>query len=75
MIKITDMAGVSKYLNCDLIERMESAPDTVICLVNGRTILVRESPDEIIERILEFKRRCMESSSKLPEVEHGRQIA
>jgi len=75
MIKITDIAGVSKYLNCDLIERMESAPDTVICLVNGRTLLVRESPDEIIERILEFKRRCMESSSKLPEVELGKQIA
>ena len=75
MIKITDIAGASKYLNCDLIERMESTPDTVICLVNGCTIIVRETPDEIIDRILEFKRRCFESSNHLPEIEPGRQIA
>ena len=75
MIKITDIAGSSKYLNCDLIERMESTPDTVICLVNGRTIIVKETPDQIIERILEFKRRCLENSNLLPEVEPGRQIA
>ncbi len=75
MIKITDIAGVSKYLNCDLIERMESAPDTVLCLVNGRTIIVKESPEEIIERVLEFKRRCLESANALPEVILAKHVA
>ncbi len=58
MIKITDVTGKEKYLNCDLIEKIELVPDTLVGLVNGRNIIVLETPEEIIKRITEFKRRC-----------------
>jgi len=43
-------------LNCELIEMIELTPDTVISLINGDKIMVTESPEEIVERILQFKR-------------------
>ena len=58
MIKITDVSGKEKYLNCDLIEKIEIIPDTLLVLFNGKSFIVKESPDEIIDRIAEFKKRC-----------------
>lgn len=58
MIKVTDVSGKEKFLNCDLIEKIEVIPDTLVVLVTGRNFIVKETPEEIIERISEFKRRC-----------------
>jgi len=44
-------------LNADLIEHIESTPDTVISLTNGQKYVVQESADEVIERVIEFRRR------------------
>ncbi|OGV39468.1 MAG: hypothetical protein A2020_02965 [Lentisphaerae bacterium GWF2_45_14] len=62
MIKITDVSGKEKYLNCDLIEKIEVIPDTLLVLFNGKSFIVKETPDEIIDRITDFKRRCAASS-------------
>jgi len=59
LIKITDVSGKEKYLNCDLIEKIEVIPDTLLVLFNGKSFIVKESPDEIIDRITEFKKRCV----------------
>ncbi len=56
MIKITDISGVVKYLNSDLIERIELIPDTLIILVNGSKYIVRDPPEEIINRISDFRK-------------------
>lgn len=61
MIKITDVAGVEKYVNSELIERIESTPDTILFLVNGRSIIVKDAPEEIVDKIVAFKKRCAES--------------
>jgi flagellar protein FlbD len=37
---------------------MEDTPDTVLTLTNERKYVVRESLDEIIERIIEYKKKC-----------------
>lgn len=69
MIKITEMNGRETYLNCDLIERIETVPDTLITLSNGRNYRARETPELVIERIIKYKQRCfpvIEHSSKLP---------
>ena len=58
MIKVTDVAGNVKIINCDLIERVEANPDTVIFLVNGHNIILRDSPDEVVEKVVQFRRRC-----------------
>lgn len=44
-------------LNCDLIESIEAAPDTIIRLTNGKSIVAKETVKEIVERIIDFKRR------------------
>jgi flagellar protein FlbD len=43
-------------LNCDLIEHIESTPDTVITLVNNQKLTVLETADEILERIRAYRR-------------------
>lgn len=57
MIKLTRLNGKEFVLNIDLIEFIESTPDTVISTTTGKKVVVTESVDEIIEKIVEFRRR------------------
>ena len=43
----------------DLIKFVEQSPDTVITLLNGEKILVKETVNEIIARVVEFRRRTL----------------
>lgn len=63
MIKVTDFSNNEKYLNPDLIEKMELIPDTLLTLTSGRNIIVREGPAVIIERIVDFRKKCNERIS------------
>jgi flagellar protein FlbD len=56
MIHLTRINHVPLVLNSDLIEHMESTPDTVISLCGGQTFVVLESTDEVIRRVIEFRR-------------------
>jgi flagellar protein FlbD len=55
MIAVTRLHGASITLNCDLIERVESTPDTVLTLVDGSRYVVRESVGEIVEKVRTFR--------------------
>ncbi|MCG8500300.1 MAG: flagellar FlbD family protein [Firmicutes bacterium] len=55
MIKVTRFNGKIFYVNCDLIEFLESTPDTVITTTTGKKIVVSESVEEVIHRIIQFK--------------------
>ena len=46
-------------INVDQIEIVEGHPDTTISMVNGRKIIVRESKDEIIKKVVEFRKSIM----------------
>ncbi|MBI2965136.1 MAG: flagellar FlbD family protein [Chloroflexi bacterium] len=63
MIRVTRLNDRSLILNADLIEFVESTPDTIISLTTGRKILVKETPDEIVARVLEFKRLSYQTLS------------
>jgi len=54
---LTRLNGYPLMLNCDLIESIEQTPDTVVTLVSGNKVIVRESPAEIQAKIIDFKRR------------------
>lgn len=56
MIKLTRLGGKPFYLNSDLIESLEAVPDTTLVLTTGKRVLVTENPDEVIRRIIEFRR-------------------
>ncbi len=57
MIWLTRLNRVPLVLNSDMIEHIEVTPDTVITLSNGQIWRVRESADEVIDRIVAFRRR------------------
>jgi flagellar protein FlbD len=52
-------------LNCELIEKIEVTPDTIITTTNGKKFIVKESPEMIIDRVIEFKRKIY---ARIPEV-------
>ncbi len=56
MIRLTRLNSQQITVNSDLIKFVESNPDTVITLVNGEKILVHESADEVVARVIEFRR-------------------
>lgn len=56
MIKVTRFQGKEFYLNSDLIEYIESNPDTVITLTTGKKFVIQEKPEEIVERIIQFRK-------------------
>jgi flagellar protein FlbD len=62
MVQLTRLSHLPFVLNCDLIELIETTPDTVISLTTGQKLLVCETPDEIIQRVKEYKRSITESS-------------
>lgn len=57
MIQLTGFNDVSFYLNSNEIERIDIIPETAIILLNGKTYIVKESVEEVLNRIVEFKRR------------------
>lgn len=56
MILVHRLDGATFYLNAELVETVEATPDTVIVLVNGHKYIVRESAEEVISRILNYRR-------------------
>jgi flagellar protein FlbD len=59
MIAVTRLDGASMLLNAEVVEWIEQTPDTLIGLLNGERLLVRESPDELVRRIVAFKRSVL----------------
>ncbi len=57
MIKVTRINNSEIIINSDLIEFVESSPDTIISLTDGKKIIVKETPDEVIQKVVLFRRR------------------
>jgi len=55
MIKLTRLNGSVYVLNCELIEMIEETPDTIISTIDGKKYVCRESADQVIEKVIEFK--------------------
>ncbi|WP_125141516.1 flagellar FlbD family protein [Clostridium transplantifaecale] len=56
MITLTKLNGEQFVLNSDLIEIITENPDTTILLTNGKHLLVREKKEQVIDKVVEFKR-------------------
>jgi flagellar protein FlbD len=65
VIKLTRLNNTRILLNPDLIEHVELNTDTVITLTNGSSFVVREQAEEILNRIVEFKRTVYHSPPAL----------
>ncbi len=60
MIQLTRLNNHPLALNSDLIKFVEQAPDTVITLVNGEKLVVRESSQDVLERVIQFRRSVLQ---------------
>jgi flagellar protein FlbD len=56
MIYVTRLNHTSVVLNADLIESIETTPDTVISLTTGQKLMVRETAEEIVARVVQYRR-------------------
>ena len=57
MIALTRLNGHPIMLNCDLIESLEETPDTVVTLVSGNKLVVRDAMRDVQQKIIDFKRK------------------
>jgi flagellar protein FlbD len=60
MIRLTRINHVPLVLNADLIEHVEVTPDTVIAMTSGQKFMVIESADEVIQKVIDFRRSIAE---------------
>jgi flagellar protein FlbD len=59
MIKLTRISNARLILNSDLIEHIDETPDTVITLISGQKLMVMESAEEIVGKVIEFRRTVL----------------
>jgi flagellar protein FlbD len=70
MIQLTRLNGIPIVLNSDLIKTAESSPDTMLTLINGEKIIVREPCEEVMERVLAYRARLLSQvARRLPAYE------
>ena len=69
MIRLTRINRSLFYLNADLIEFVETTPDTVVTTVNGQKVMVLEGAEEVVRRVEAYRRRThpMIAESELSE--------
>lgn len=65
MINLTRLNNTALTLNSDLIKYVEQNPDTVITLLNGEKLLVRETAEQVLDRIIDFRRRLLAGAGHL----------
>jgi flagellar protein FlbD len=74
MIQLTRLNNQALTVNSDLIKFVEQSPDTLITLITGEKIVVRESAEQVLARIVEFRRSILaglssgleKSSARIP---------
>ena len=64
MIELTRLNGTTMVLNSDLIKTAEASPDTMITLITGEKLIVREECSLVVDRILEWRSRLLASVAR-----------
>jgi flagellar protein FlbD len=59
MIELTRLNGNTMVVNSDLIKTAEASPDTMLTLINGEKLIVREELGEVLERVLVYRARLL----------------
>lgn len=56
MVELSRLNGDIIFINSDLIKYVESRPDTLVTFVDGKTLVVKEAPQEVARRVREVKK-------------------
>lgn len=65
MIRLTRFDGTQFVLNTEIIQYLEATPDTIITLNTGDKLIIRETVEEVIEAVIEFKKRVFVGAVEL----------
>ena len=69
MIELTSFNEKIFYLNPDLIYRMEEVPDTTITLVDGKSLIVRESAKDVVNLIISYRQQTLSQVANVLKLE------
>ena len=61
MVELTNMNGVTFVLNSSLIETIELIPETKVTTTNGKYFLVREKPEEIVQKVIAYNQKIFQN--------------
>ena len=64
MIEVHRLQNQKIIINADLIEFLESTPDTIISTTTGKKIIVKESVEEVIKMIIAYKRVLLQAKGR-----------
>jgi flagellar protein FlbD len=64
MIDVTRLNGNSMLINSDLIKTAEASPDTMLTLITGEKLIVRETCAEVLERVLDYRAKLLSSVAR-----------
>lgn len=68
MIHLTRLNGNPIVVNSELIKFAEASPDTMLTLVNGEKLIVREGLSDVMDRVLQYRARLLaDVAQRLPE--------
>jgi uncharacterized protein YlzI (FlbEa/FlbD family) len=59
MIEVTRLNGIPMIVNSDLIKIAEASPDTMLTLIHGEKLIVRESCAQIVEKVLAYRAQLL----------------
>lgn len=57
MIEVTRLNGKKVWVNPHQIESIEVNPDVTLIMLSGKAVIVKEQPDELMKRIIEYRRQ------------------
>lgn len=63
MISLTKLDNARILVNLETIKYVETMPDTVVRFVNGDSVIVRESLEEVEQRVIKFKKQVLEANA------------
>lgn len=72
MIQVHRLRGEPLFVNADLVEAIETTPDTVITLLDGRRLVVADSAEDVVEAIRAFRASVLVAAERLREAPRGR---
>lgn len=65
MIVVTRLNGPRFAVNPDLLQRVESTPDTILTLIDGTKYIVEESLEQVTQLVVEYRARVVAATVEL----------
>ncbi|MCI5645767.1 flagellar FlbD family protein [Treponema porcinum] len=65
MIEVMRLDGKKYWVNPHMIESMEETPDLTLTMLSGKKLIIRNSPAELIEKIISYRRNLEINSQEV----------